>query len=249
MSNTILNNSKDINNLEFSNEIKVIFSDVDGTIIPLDNDYKVVNIPQSVLIAVQKLNKAEIHLVLTTGRALNEIKNVSSIINSPKINYILLHGAEIYTFDLQLIHKDYISKKQLSEIISSICEFTTKNKTNTNFYFVFNGEQYSTKPFKLPYNGKEVILIESLNDLGNDYEIGKILICERNNEKRIEIQKFLSAKFPELQIELSGDLYCDITNQNATKGSAIKKCQNYLTLIWKILQYLEMLKMIKVCLI
>lgn len=212
-----------IDKLDFNNEIKIIFSDVDGTIIPLNNDYKVQKVPNSVLISIEKLISKNIQLALVTGRALNEIKNIASVIDNCKTHYILLHGAEIYTPNLELVYKDHINNTLLREIINFIEDFAQIHTCNINFYFVFNGEQYSTKPFKLPYNGKDASVIESLDILGEDYMVGKLLICEENNEKRMHLQKSLSNKFSQLHVELSGPCYCDITNKNANKGKAIKQ--------------------------
>lgn len=226
MRETILNNqndaAKNINNLHTGNEIKIIFSDVDGTIIPLNNDYKVADVPNSLISSAKILYDKKIPLVLVTGRALNEIKNVSDIIGNNQTYYILLHGAEIYSPNLELIYQDQISKDSLKEICQEIKEFARKNNCNPNFYFVYKGEQYSTRPFKLPYNGKDVKVISSLDSLGEDYNVGKLLICEENNKKRVELQKFLSKRFEQLHVELSGDSYCDITNKSANKGSAIE---------------------------
>lgn len=139
-----------------------------------------------------------------------------------------MHGAEIYNSKLELIHADYIDKELLKEIVGSIDEFAMQNNSDTKFYFVYDGEQYSTRPFRLPYNGKNVKVVKTLDELGENYAVGKLLICEE--EKRLALQKFLTERFSGLNVELSGASYCDITNKNATKGIAIKHLSQMLNI-------------------
>lgn len=209
-----------INN--FDNEIKIVFTDVDGTIIPLENNFDSTQIPQSIVVASLKLKALNIPFVFTTGRSLNEMTKLSKIIQTDLVYYILLHGAEIYNSEFKLFHQDYIDKSLLKDIIKTIDDFTKMNNCDTKYYFVYEGEQYSTKPFVFPYNGKEAKIINSLDVLGETYLIGKLLLSEEDVDKKLKLQQTLLNKFPQLEVNLGGASYCDITNKTATKGNAVK---------------------------
>lgn len=209
-----------INN--FHNEIKIVFSDVDGTIIPLESNFSSTQIPQSIVVASQKLKALNIPLVVTTGRSLNEVTKLSQIIQTDLVYYILLHGAEIFNSEFKIFHQDYIDKSLLKEIVETIDDFCRTHNCDTKFYFVYEGKQYSTKPFIFPYNGKEATIITSLDYFGSDYLIGKLLFSEEDVEKKLKLQHTLLNKFPQLEVNLGGSSYCDITNKTATKGNAVK---------------------------
>lgn len=73
---------KNIDDINIKEKISIVFLDVDGTIIPLDNTFSEAQVPKSVIEASKILD--DIPLVLVTGRALNEIRNVASVIGNEK---------------------------------------------------------------------------------------------------------------------------------------------------------------------
>lgn len=206
----------------YDNEVKVIFSDIDSTIVPLGNKAMQPKTPESAVLAADKLKKSGVNLILTTGRAPNEIDEIANALGSDNTYFILLQGAAIMDPDKKIIYEDYINKKDAKKIIKSFEAFKKKKGLNSEFYCVINGEQYSNKPFVLPYNGRSVKVFKNLDELGKNVAVSKFGIYEPDVRKNKLIQDYLTKSFPNLIIYVSGSGYCDISSATATKGNAIK---------------------------
>lgn len=206
----------------YNNEVKVIFSDIDATIVPLSNRCVQPKTPAGAVIAADKLKAAGVDLILTTGRSSNEMDEITTALGSTNTYYILSQGAAIMSPDKKIIYEDYISKRDAKKLLKGFEKFKKKNGLNSDIYFVINGEQYSNKEFVLPYNGHSVKVFKSLDELGRNVSVAKIAIYEPNTRKNKMIQEYLKKNFPSFRIDVSGIGYCDISSPTATKGHAIE---------------------------
>lgn len=206
----------------YNNEVKVIFSDIDATIVPLSNRGVQPKAPTGAVIAADKLKEAGIDLILATGRSSNEVEEIATALGGDNIYYILLQGAAIMSPDRKIIYEDYMSKRVAKKVLKGFENFKKKNGLNSNFYIVVDGEQYSNKPFVLPYNGHNAKVFKSLDELGRNVSVSKISIYEPNLRKNKMIQEYLKKNFHTLRIDVSGHGYCDVSSPTATKGNAIK---------------------------
>lgn len=206
----------------YNNEIKVIFSDIDATIVPLSNRSVQPKAPAGAVIAADKLKEAGIDLILATGRSSNEVEEITTALGRDNTYYILLQGAAVMSPDRKIIYEDYMSKRIAKKVLKGFETFKKKNGLNSNFYIVVDGEQYSNKPFVLPYNGHSAKVFKSLDELGRNYSVSKISIYEPNSRKNKMIQEYLKKNFHNLRIDVSGYGYCDVSSPTATKGNAIK---------------------------
>lgn len=220
-----VSSTKSINNLvgHFDNKIKIVFSDIDGTIVPLGNNNTQPKTPHSAIISAEKLRKAQIPLILVTGRAPNEIQGIAKSIANDNTYFILLQGAQIINPKGQTIHEDYIKGEYVRNILNDFNRFKKANNLNSNFYMIINGKQYSTQPFVLPYNGEDVVVVKSLDDFGKNFYVAKFVVYEPDLQKCKLIQTHLKRNFPDFRVDMAGIGYVDITSDTATKGNAIKK--------------------------
>lgn len=224
--------SKPIDNLvgNYKNKINIVFTDIDGTIVPLGNDGSQPRTPQSVVCAAKKLKSNNIPLILVTGRAPNEIQEIAHSVGNNNTYFVLLQGAQIINPKGETIHEDYIKGDVVKNIFDDFSDFKKQNNLTSHLYMVFNGKQYSTEPFVLPYNGCSVIVIKSLNDFGKDFYISKIAIYEPDMQKCKLIQSHFKKNFPNYKVDIAGVGYVDISSATATKGNAIKKLSEVLNI-------------------
>lgn len=215
---------KSIDNLpgNFSNEIKVFFSDIDGTLIPLDKSVPKGTIPPSVIEAKKELNKAGIPLILVTGRSSREGILISNKIGIQKQFVIAQQGAEIVDSTGKLIHEDGIPSSVVKSVIADVNSFNKKHKHNIVPFVYVKGNLYTFKPVELPYILDKAIVIPSLDKLGKDYISIKIGLFDNDVNTLRLLQKYLAKKYSKYNVVISADCYCDISSKTATKGNAIK---------------------------
>lgn len=216
--------SKSIDNMvgNFNNKIEIIFSDIDGTLVPFESTGVQALPTKYEKLAAQKLIQAKIPLVLTTGRAPNEVSEIVDGLGSVSSYFILQQGALILDPKGQTIYQDFLKNKDTKDVVKEFISFRKAMNFKSKFYVVANAKQYSTEEFFLPYNGTYVLVVKSLDEFGDDFCFGKIEIYEPDLKKIRLIQADLKKKFPHLRIDVSGVGYCCITSPTATKGNAVK---------------------------
>lgn len=213
----------------YDKEIKFVFSDVDGTIVPLSDNGVQPMTPQSASVAAKKLRDANIPFVIVTGRAPNEIQVLAKPLGNNNTYFILLQGGEIRNPKWEVIYQDFIKGDDAKAILKSFEKYRDVNKFNSQFYMVVDGDQYSDQPFVLPYNGKRV-KVKQLDDFEKGFSVGKIGIYEPDLKKCKMIQEYLKKQFSGYRVDISGVGYCDISSATATKGNAIKKLSGILNI-------------------
>jgi len=213
-----------INNLSghFNNKIKVIFSDIDGTLIPFDPKAKKWVAPESTKLSAQKLKKAQIPLVLITGRAYPETKEIAKSMGVENTYITTLQGAEITNPSGKLIHSDYISTKDFHKILKDVEVFNQLYNQHTAVYFIIDGKYYSFDKFKFPYMWQNLTVLKSFDELKPNVTPGKIEIYEPNLQKIKLIKAYYKKNFPNYHVDLGANFYCSITGATATKGEAVK---------------------------
>lgn len=207
----------------FDNEIKIIFSDIDNTILKLDKQNPKAKAPESVRKAVKRLQGAKIPLVLATGRPYSEAKELSAKIGAEKTYMITQQGAEIWNPKGELIYKDTIKNSDVLAILNHFEKLKKDNKLTSQAVIFVDGKLYSTENVKLPYNWSKIKRIKSLAELGPDATASLICFYEPDAKDLKFIQSELKKEFPNYKIDLSTDCYCDIVSATATKGNAISK--------------------------
>jgi len=207
----------------FNNEIKIIFSDIDGTLLKFDSKNGRPPVPQQLKDSVQKLEKTNIPFVLVTGRSYSEAKDIAESIGYNGEYIVSLQGAEINNSKGELIYKDMLKDKDIDAILNDIEYFKKTYNLDSIVYMFVNGKFLSTSKEKPVYNWEELTTVKSLRDFGPHYSCSKIVICEYDPKKIRLIQSAIKKKYPNYHVDLAGGCYCDITSATATKGNAIKK--------------------------
>lgn len=207
----------------YDNQVKIIFSDIDGTILGFNKKCPKQPIPQEVKKSVTNLQEQKIPFVLVTGRVYEEAKALADEMGV-KNNYIVgLQGAEIVDPNGKLIYTDPINKKDVEKIFKGLKSFQKSHKMHFHNYLFVDGKVYSTENVKLPYNWAEIHVIKSLKDFDKNYSCCKFLICETNPQNLKLIKNYLKKNFPNYDVNICTDCYCELANPTATKGSVVKK--------------------------
>lgn len=207
----------------YPNKINLIFSDIDGTLLRFDRKQPKPPIPEQLKQSIIQLKKANIPLVLITGRSYYEAKGLADEMGNDNIFIATHQGGEIRNKNGVLIYSDVINNTEVMKINNSIKRFKKQHKINSGIYIFSNRKLYSTETAKLPYNWEPIIKVKSLNEIGDNFSADKIVINESNPTTLRLIQSYLKKKFPKYKIVLSADCYCDISSPNVTKGNAVKR--------------------------
>lgn len=219
-----LSSPKKINSFsgDFKNEIKITFTDIDGTLLKFDAKNPKTPPSKELQVSIKKLEDAKIPLILITGRPYKEAKDVSKSLGCKDEYIVSLQGAEIYNSKGQLIYKDTMKDKDVDSMLDDIYSFIKANKLKSEVYMFKDGNFYSKAKDNPLYNWQKLTTIKSLKNLGPNYSASKILICEYNPKKLKIIQSAIKKKYPNYNVDLVGGCYCDITSPTATKGNAVE---------------------------
>lgn len=207
----------------YKNKVKVVFSDIDGTILKLDPKNPKQEIPENLKKAVAKLHEARVPMVLATGRVYSEAKEIAQKIGNDNTYIVTNQGAEIWNPQGEIIYKDAIKTSDVKSIVDYFYTIKKENNLTSKIILFVDGKLYATEEFKLPYNWASIIVVKSFNDLGPNYSASLICIDEPNPEKIKLVQSKIRTKFPNYNVNLSTHRYCDISTSTATKGNAVKK--------------------------
>lgn len=225
-----VNYSKDINNLvgHFDNKIKIVFSDIDGTLVPLDKNNPRGKAPEKIKQAVKVLKQAKIPLVLVTGRSYIEAKEIAKSMDNENTYIITQQGAIITSPEGKIIYQDKINSEDTRKILKFISSFLNSNHLNSKIFFLANGKFYTTEEFERPYNWEPVTIVKSINDLNSNFSAYQIGIYDTNRQNLKLLQSQLKKEFPKYNIDISTDCYCDVSSTKSTKGNAIEKLSKIL---------------------
>lgn len=206
----------------FDNQIKIIFSDIDGTILSVAEHKPKAIAPKSAQEAVKKLRTTGIPLILTTGRVYSEAKEISQKLGNETIYIITQQGAEIRDSKGKLIYADTIKNADAACLVDYIEKVLKENNFTSIVVIYANGKVYSTKHFEFPYSWAKIKVVKSFKDLGPNLDVSAFTVYEPNAKTISTIQTLLKNKFPQYNIDLSSRCCCSITSLTATKGNAVK---------------------------
>lgn len=222
--------SKSIDNLvgHFDHKINIVFSDIDGTLLPLNKTGPRGQVPESVKKSLQKLKQAQIPLILATGRASTEARQIAKNMGNEKTYIIAQQGAEILDPTGKVIYEDNISNKDSKKIVQEIDSFNKSHNQDSKIFFFEKDQIYMFEKVNLPYILDEIKVIKSIDELPADFTLNKIGIYDPNPKNLKLIQTYLKKQFNNYHIDISADVYCDISTATSTKGNAVKKLSEIL---------------------
>ena len=218
---------------EFKDKIKAVFLDIDGTL--LNSSLQVSN---RTMQAIKSLGKRGIYTVITSGRARYFAVQLSKDVGAS--HYVISsNGADIY---------DYKNKKAIycsnfdKHILNQLMNIAFENKVG----FVVNSQDDSYS-FDSKKNDGIFITPNTFKDKNEALEFANNNIISQfilksdkfeNMQRAFEQAKLITGlKFANVSRYLRDNLkvknrvvFCDITLQADSKGSAIKKLLNYLNL-------------------
>lgn len=229
------NESESIENLvgHFDHKVKVVFSDIDGTLIPFDKKGPRAVVPESVKQSAKKLDKAQIPLFLITGRSGWEAVQIAKRVGEENSFVIAQQGGQIINPEGKTIYEDNINHKDCMKILKDVEVFKKTHHKNFKVFLFFKGDLYTIGSFDLPYILQKMTVIKSYNELSKmdpNFTLNKIGICDSNIIELKTVQNYLRKKYPNYHIDLSADCYCDVTTATATKGNAVKKLAEMLNI-------------------
>lgn len=205
-----------------ANEVKVFFSDIDGTLIPLDKSAPKGTIQQSVIDGAKELENANIPLILITGRSSREGRLIAQKIGIKNQFVIAQQGAEIVDKNGVLIYEDGISSDIVKKIVLEVNSFNKKNGYSVVPFIYVKGIMYMFEDFNLPYILDKPVIINSISSIGKNFTAIKVGLYSSDINKLIALQHQLLKKYPKFNIVISADCYCDVSSKTATKGHGIK---------------------------
>ena len=205
----------------FDNKIKIVFSDIDGTILPFKKGNYSEPAPESARLAVQKLHKAQIPLVLTTGRGREEAIEIAKKIGNENAYIITQQGAIISDSKGRIVYKDIIDSTDLKKILNEIQKYLKEQNLHSKVVVSAEDKSYAFEEVILPYNWKKINIVKSFDNMSK-LNVVKICIYEPDPKNIKLLQSHMKSVFPSYNIVLSTHCYCDISSASVNKGKAIK---------------------------
>lgn len=194
--------------------IKMIATDIDGTILPYNADFT-----PAVTKCISKLSHDGIKVVLVTGRMHSSTLPIAKRLNlrTPIISY---QGGMIKDINGNTLYQADLNSKYASDIIV----WARKNNIHLNLYiddklYVENDNDI----IKYYIKGKFVdYTVCSFDDLVLE-NVNKLLAIDIENPDKVSgWVEILKAKYPDLYIVKSTPYFCEIGANNATKSNGVK---------------------------
>lgn len=205
--------------------VKVIFSDVDGTI--ADSQQK---ISQKHLTAIKKLKEAGIPLIIATGRGYKAVDGLFGKLNMQPQTIITESGAVIVDSAKRKLYENKLTLDNVQKIRKAFDELKAPD---TYFRLTFDGDPYiegSAEAFKT--SSVKTYPLRSFDELlDKGYLPTRALIAKFNsksyNDIEMLLQRFREILGNSLNIFNSGTKYAEITNRDVSKSGAIGFLQKY----------------------
>ena len=203
---------------------KIIFSDVDGTL--LNSEHQL--LPET-LYSIQLLQQQEIPFVIVSARSPSGIYPIQEKygFKSPIISY---SGSLILDENKTVLWSRGLSKQITGEIIG----FIEQKQFNCSWN-IYSEDIWIVKDKKDPRIIREENIVQASAIEGNidllhdDADIGKVL-CMCDPDDILDIEQELKTAFPQLSIVKSSDILLEIMPNGITKRTAVK----YLCDLWGI---------------
>ncbi len=210
-------------NKSMKNDIKIIFSDIDGTISEHSD-----LLTSNTLKAMELLHQKKIPVVLTTARCYEDTTPIINQFKHKPDYTIVLQGGGLTNKSGNFIFDNKISKKSAKKLINWF-NSTNKNDKNSHLIMYFDEQPYSTSNIQFPWKAKTLIKqIKSFDELFKENKsLQKAVIyksdvkdCPNYNQKSI-IDSFRNSKNPDLNINPSSANVLEFQNKWVTKDKAI----------------------------
>lgn len=219
--------------------IKLIASDLDGTLLDEPNRISKINL-DAIEYAYQKGAK----FCFSTGRDLQSVKDITYLLKHKPV-LLLGNGSEVYDEDENLVIQNFFNNKYLEEV----CEIMNKHDV-PHMIFTTDGFYTTTNPVEVrrrfierigKIKNQEMAHIFATNmdkpcnnlvqieDIQEFAKTKKVLKVEgfHYNSKPVEDVKKVLEKFTELSHLSTGKNNVEVTNLTATKGLALKRYCEY----------------------
>ena len=210
----------------FSEEIKIIFVDIDGT---FRNNNR--QITKDSINAVKELQDTNILVVLTSGRSRKYVEKIAKEAGTSEF-IISSNGAEIYNFkENTVIYSETIDKISMKQV----CELA--NAKNVHYAITSEDKKY------MNYTQKNLeideILIEDIEEQINNIKPVQIVVSDTKFDKikemRNEIEKIREIYPANMHKSLinekfskEGTIYYDLVKKGVNKGKAIEYFLKYI---------------------
>lgn len=201
--------------------IKLIGTDIDGTL--LDSEK---NLPENFGDIVNKLFEKGIHFCIASGRSYAALGQMFGEYKD-KLTFICDNGA--YVMDRgELVSMSLIERPT----VRAIAEFCQNSKSLTPILCGVHGTWYSDsgqashKEIAQYYNNRSYI--KNLSECDDD--IFKIAVFDENGIEHGGYPKLAESFGEKLNVQISGNFWCDIMNKGISKGSAMKALQQRLNI-------------------
>ena len=190
---------------------KIIFSDVDGTL--LNSDHKV--LPGTVY-AIRELKKKGIPFVIISARSPSGIRPILEENNftCPMISY---SGALVLDEDENVLYSEGFSREEAARMV----EFIENNQLDCTWN-IYSMDTWIVKDRSDPRVRREENIVKansiegSASSLAPSAKVGKILLmC--NPDKILDIEQSMKAAFPSMSIARSSNILIEIMQGGITK--------------------------------
>ena len=215
--------------------IKLIASDLDGTLLDEPNRISKINL-DAIEYAYQKGAK----FCFSTGRDLQSVKDITCLLKHKPV-LLLGNGSEVYDEDENLVFQNFFNNKYLEEV----CEIMNKHDV-PHMIFTTDGFYTTTNPVEVrrrfierigkirnqemahifatnmdkPCNN--LVQIEDIQEFAKTKKVLKVEGFHYNSKPVEDVKKELE-KFTELSHLSTGKNNVEVTNLTATKGLALKR--------------------------
>ena len=200
------------------NNIKLIATDIDGTILKQDFSFN-----QEVKDCIKRLGEIGVKVVLVTGRMQTAAQFIADQLGlkTPVISY---QGGLIKENGKILLEKN-LDPKKAREII----KWAKKNKVHLNLYmdeklYVEHDDDVIRR-----YTGERSgdFIVHDFDTLKLEH-VNKLLGIDFENADRVTgWLNYLTKKYPELYFVKSMPYFCEMAHPEATKATAVKFLQKY----------------------
>jgi len=216
-------------NKEVLRQIKLVVSDLDGTLLNDNGD-----LDKSTIDLIHQLNKNNVPFALATGRLFNAIKDYIQILNL-KIPQITLDGTYIVNpFSNEVLFEEYLPRKYVKRALSLSDKYLLKVALCHGSAILYTKENSLISDMLEKYNAN-YSLVETYEDhLDNTLEI---LITSEYSEQLRYVSKKMSFpytygirnSFYKSQTH-GGIYYLEIRKIGSSKGEGLKKLCEHLNI-------------------
>ena len=205
----------------FKDKIKIVFSDIDGTISE-KNDY----VSYQTASALDRLYSHNIPVILTTGRC---YKDTIPILEQFKHNpdyTIVLQGGSIIDKNGKAIIENNISKEGAQRLNNWFREEFSNDK-NSHLIIYFDDQTYCESNIQFPWKARSLIIpVKSFSEiLDKGLDMQKAILYKTDGYKsdfEKIVNSFRSCGIEDMEILQTGQKFYEFQNKNATKDKAIK---------------------------